>query len=342
MFRYNELLPVRDGALHVPLHIGWTPLYHCSRAAEAVGVEAVFVKDDSLNPSASSKDRASAMVVSRAVELGYDAVCTASTGNAAASLAACCCSMGLPCIVLVPAETPAAKLLQMRAFNACVIPVEGSYDQAFDIARNACETFGWMNRSAGYNPYLVEGKKTLAWEMAEQMRFHPPDAVAVSVGDGSIVSGICKGFGEMVRLGLMEKTPRVIGVQAEGSDVLVRAWNAWKTTGRLDFTPVSDPRTAADSICVGYPREGIRALRSVASTGGTFIAVDDAGCTSEIGGGNPARQKDKAGNEKQAGNGDAERVARQSGGIRGWAGNTEHGSSPSKLLPNKGKIGFFG
>jgi len=275
MFRYRELLPVDDPAAHVPLHIGWTPVYHCPEAASAAGVREVYIKDDGMNPTASTKDRASAMVVGRARELGYDAVCTASTGNAAASLAACCRSVGMPCIVLVPAAAPRAKLIQMLAYGASVIPVDGTYDQAFDLAIQACETFGWMNRSAGFNPCLVEGKKTCAWELGEQMRFELPDAVFVSVGDGSIISGICKGFREMKSLGFTRRIPRVFGVQAQGSRVLTDAWESGGNSGTIDFTPAPVSVTVADSISVGYPREGIRALRSVRSTGGGFLAVTD-------------------------------------------------------------------
>lgn len=276
IFRYEELLPVKDPAYHVPLHIGWTPVYTSPTAAAVTGLSNVAIKDDGLNPTGSSKDRASAMVVARAMELDYDAVCTASTGNAAASLAACCRSVGMPCIVLVPAATPTAKLLQMLAFGAHVIPVDGSYDQAFELAVRACEAFGWMNRSAGYNPYLVEGKKTLAWELGEQMQFDLPHAVFVSVGDGSIISGICKGFEEQLHLGFIDHVPRVYGVQAEGAPVLADAWEHMLETGRCDFTPMAGSATVADSINVGYPREGIRALRSVKATGGAFITVSDA------------------------------------------------------------------
>lgn len=275
MFRYMDLLPVEDPDCHVPLHIGWTPLYNCPRSAQTTEIESVLVKDDGVNPSASYKDRASAMVVARAVELGYDAICTASTGNAAASLAACCRSIHMPCVVFVPATTPQAKLIQMLAYGAHVFRVDGSYDQAFQLACDACEEFGWMNRSAGYNPYLVEGKKTGALELVEQTGFNPPDAVFVSVGDGSIITGLCKGFLECKQLGLTKKVPRVFGIQANGSDVLVRAWEHMASSGECDFVVNANATTMADSICVGEPREGVRALRAVAKVNGAFIGVSD-------------------------------------------------------------------
>ncbi|MCD4653638.1 pyridoxal-phosphate dependent enzyme, partial [bacterium] len=187
----------------------------------------------------------------------------------------CSKSVNLPCIVFVPAATPQAKLIQMLAYGAFVFRVDCSYDDAFSLATLACEEFGWMNRSAGYNPYLVEGKKTGALELAEQTGFKLPDAVFVSVGDGSIITGLCKGFQELKILGYIQKVPRVFGVQAEGSDVLVKASSLWNGTDKVDFVPNPSAKTIADSICVGEPREGIRALKAVRKTGGEFIRVSD-------------------------------------------------------------------
>ncbi|MBN1296940.1 threonine synthase [bacterium] len=282
MFRYSDLLPITDASRNVPLQIGWTPVYSCPRAATVMGLKDVLVKDDGVNPSASYKDRASAMVVGRAMELGYDAVCTASTGNAAASLAACCRSVEMPCVVFVPSGTPQSKLIQMLAYGACVIPVAGTYDDAFNLAVDACEEFGWMNRSAGYSPYLVEGKKTGALELVEQTSGSVPDSVFVSVGDGSIITGLCKGFSEAVKLGLISRLPKVFGVQATGASVLVNAWNTYRETGELSLTPMPAAATIADSICVGTPREGIRAVQAVHATGGGFIAVDESAIRAAI------------------------------------------------------------
>jgi threonine synthase len=275
IFRYMELLPVLNPDAHVPLQIGWSPLYASEAGAEKMGLKHLLIKDDSQNPTASYKDRASALAVARAAELGYSAICTASTGNAAASLAACCRAVHFPCIVFVPEKTPAAKLIQMLAYGAIVFRVEGSYDDAFDISVKACETFDWMNRSAGYNPYLVEGKKTGAWELAEQTGFNLPDTVFVSVGDGSIISGLCKGFQELHQLDYIPHRPCVIGVQAAGANALVRAWNRYAETGVPDIDTTIKPSTIADSISVGVPREGIRALRMVKATDGFFMDVSD-------------------------------------------------------------------
>lgn len=275
IFRYRELLPVLEEESHIPLHVGWTPLYESAAAADLMGLGRVLVKDDGLNPSASYKDRASAIAVARARELDYEAVCTASTGNAAASLAACCASVHMPCIVLVPSSTPQAKLIQMMAFGATVIPIEGTYDDAFNLTAEICNEFEWMNRSAGLNPYLVEGKKTGALELAEQTGFNLPDYVFVSVGDGSIITGLCKGFKELRLLGFTDRCPKVIGVQARGANVLVKAWERFLQTAEAIIEPNRDVSTVADSICVGEPREGIRALKSVKSLGGYFMEVSD-------------------------------------------------------------------
>ncbi len=275
IFRYMELLPVLNPDAHIPLQIGWSPLYASATGAEKLGLKHLLIKDDSHNPTASYKDRASAMAVARAAELGFSAICTASTGNAAASLAACSRAVHFPCVVFVPEKTPTAKLIQMLAYGAIVFRVEGTYDDAFEISIRACETFDWMNRSAGYNPYLVEGKKTGAWELAEQTGFNLPDTVFVSVGDGSIISGLCKGFQELAELGYVKHIPRVIGVQATGANTLVRAWNRFVETGALDIDTTIQPSTIADSISVGIPREGIRALRMVKAANGFMMAVSD-------------------------------------------------------------------
>jgi threonine synthase len=275
MFRYHELLPVLNKDTHVPLQIGWTPLYDCPDAAERIGVSRIIVKDDSFNPTLSYKDRASAMAVSRARELGYRAVCTASTGNAAASLAACCRSVRLPCAVIVPQTVSRSKLFQMHAYGATVILVDGTYDETLNLAQDASTTFGWMNRSAGFNPYLVEGKKTGALEMGEQTGFNLPDCVFVPVGDGSIISGICKGFEELRQLELTDKCPVVIGVQAEGANALVRAWRFFNETGIIKIEKHAHAGTIAGSISVAFPREGYRALKAVQSTGGFFMDVSE-------------------------------------------------------------------
>ncbi len=274
ILRYEPLLPFENPAYFPPLRIGQTPVYHVNALAKYLGIRDILIKDDGLNPSGSYKDRASGVVVARALELGYPVVACASTGNAAASLAACCAAVQMPCVVFVPEEAPAAKLTQIAAFGAYLVAVKGSYDQAVDLATTACRKFGWFNRSAGMNPYLVEGKKTGAYELAEFMSFQLPDAVFVGVGDGSVITGICKGFEEFKRLGLIDTVPRVFGVQSVGASVLADAFRVFRRTATIDIRPRT-VFTCADSISVGNPREGVRAIKSVYKTGGDILAVTD-------------------------------------------------------------------
>jgi len=275
MWRYRDLLPLSPDALVPPLRVGNTPLYSAPRLAADLGVGQAWVKDDGLNPTGSLKDRASALVVARAAEAGIRIVSTASTGNAAAALAGMCASMGaaIRAIIFVPAAAPEAKIAQLLVYGATVVLVEASYDVAFDLCYELCLSEGWYCRNTGINPYTVEGKKTVAYEIAEQMTWDVPDVVIVSVGDGNIIAGVHKGFIDLLELGWIERIPRLIGVQAEGSSPLVSAWQ--KGIDARDMQPV-DAHTIADSISAGLPRDRSRALRAVRETGGAFVAVTDA------------------------------------------------------------------
>ena len=268
-WRYRDLLPVSPAAALPALPVGWTPLFPAPRLAAALGVRALHVKDDGRNPTASLKDRASSVGVLKAIEFGYRAIACASTGNAASSLAGLAAATGLDSAIFVPGRTPEPKLTQLLIFGATVLKVRGTYEQAFELCREACERFGWYNRNGGTNPYLVEGKKTAGLEIAEQLGEGIPDWVVVSVGDGCTIGGIAKGLDEMHRLGVIPRMPRLLGVQAEGARPLVDAF----ASGR---DPVPGPaRTVADSIAVGTPRNGRRALAAVRASGGAMIAVPD-------------------------------------------------------------------
>jgi threonine synthase len=272
MWRYRPLMPLGAESRVPPLHIGWTPLYDTPRLAADLGLRAAWVKDDGRNPTGSFKDRASAMIVSRAMELGIETISTASTGNAAAALAGMCASLGMQPIIFVPASAPEAKIAQLLVYGAQVLLVEASYDVAFDLCTQMCAIEGWYCRNTGMNPYTAEGKKTAAFEMAEQFGWELPDAVVVTVGDGNIIAGMHKGFSDLHRLGWIERIPRLIGVQAEGSSPLVQAWQSGMHA--RDMQPV-DAHTLADSISAGLPRDRSRALRAVRETGGAFVAVTD-------------------------------------------------------------------
>jgi threonine synthase len=270
MWRYLPLLPIDDESFIGPLNVGWTPLYEAKRIREYLGVDSLWIKDDGRNPTASLKDRASAIAVVKAQELNLNILTCASTGNAASSLAGASASLGLKNYIFVPKTAPKAKIAQLLVFGATVFAVNGSYDTAFDLSIEATENFGWYNRNTAYNPYMVEGKKTVALEIAEQLNFEVPDYVFVSVGDGCIISGVNKGFYDLLKLGFVDKMPKLVAVQAYGCRPIVDAVNGDGIIRKFD-----NPETIADSISVGIPRNGLMAVRDIKNSGGFGIAVTD-------------------------------------------------------------------
>jgi threonine synthase len=284
IWRYLPLLPVEDpGHLGTPLRaVGWTPFFSPSRLAENLGLSHLWLKDDGRNPTASLKDRASAVVVARAQAIEAEVVVTASTGNAGAALAGMAAAAGMPAVILAPRNAPQAKVAQLLIFGARVFLVDGSYDDAFDLTLEAADAFGWYCRNTGYNPFTAEGKKTAAYEICEQLtcavradreppkQWEVPDAVFVSVGDGNIISGLHKGFKDLFELGWIERVPRLYGVQTRGSAAIYNAF----VRGTEDIQPVV-AQTLADSISVNLPRDGLRAIRAATETGGAYIAVGD-------------------------------------------------------------------
>ena len=273
-WRYKRLLPLAPDAAVPPLAVGWTPLYETPRIARELGLRRVWLKDDGLNPTGSLKDRASALVLARALELGIKTVSAASTGNAAAALAGLGASLpAIDIVIFVPADAPPAKIAQLLVYGAEVLLVEGSYDEAFDLCMETCAAQGWYSRNTGVNPFTTEGKKTAALEIAEQLNWRAPDAVAVSVGDGSIISGLYKGFYDLRQLGWIDAMPRLIGIQAEGSAVLANAFSNGLAAQDIRPEPAS---TIADSIASALPRDRAKALRAVRRSGGCFLTVADA------------------------------------------------------------------
>jgi threonine synthase len=215
------------------------------------------------------------MVVARALEQGIRTVSTASTGNAAAALAGVGASVQqekIEIIIFVPATAPEAKIAQLLVYGATVLLVEDTYDVAFDLCFEMCQAEGWYCRSTAINPFTTEGKKTVAYEIAEQMGWQVPDVVVVSVGDGNIIAGVYKGFYDLVQLGWIERIPRLIGVQAEGSSPLVRAWEQGISAAEMQTVEVN---TVADSIAAGLPRDRAKALQAVRKTNGAFVAIPD-------------------------------------------------------------------
>jgi len=279
-WRYKPLMPLAPDAKVPSLSVGWTPLYDAPRIARKLGLRSVCVKDDGANPTGSLKDRASTLVLARALEQGIGTVSTASTGNAAAALAGLGASLPeVDIVIFVPASAPAAKIAQLLVYGAEVLLVEGSYDEAFDLCMETCAAQGWYSRNTGVNPFTTEGKKTVALEIAEQLNWRAPDVVAVSVGDGSIISGLYKGFSDLVTLGWIDAMPRLIGVQAEGSAVLANAFDQGLAAQDITREAVS---TIADSIASELPRDRAKALRAVRSTGGGFVTVSDAAIQAAI------------------------------------------------------------
>jgi threonine synthase len=269
MWRYELLLPLRDGDRRPPLRVGWTPLYRVERLASELGVRELYVKDDGRNPSASAKDRAGAVVIAHALERGIGRIVCASTGNAASSLACLAAPLHIETVLFVPASTPRAKIAQLMVYGAAVITVDGNYDQVYDLSLLATREYGWYNRNTGYNPFTREGKKTLSYEVCEQLGWECPDLVFVPVGDGNLLSGVWKGFRDLYEIGLIVKLPRLVACQAEKSDAVKRAF---ESGGRLE--PVSGD-TIADSVSVQLPRDGTAAVRALVESGGFAIGADD-------------------------------------------------------------------
>jgi threonine synthase len=272
MWRYRALLPVEAATVVPPILVGSTPMHSATRLAEAVGAGEVWVKDEGRQPTASLKDRASAMAVAKATEAGARVVTTSSTGNAAAALSGICASVGMANVIFVPASAPPAKITQLLAYGSTVLLVDGVYDDAVALCMHAAAARGWYNRTTGFNPYMSEGKKTVSYEIAEDLGWEAPDAVFVSVGDGCIIGGVYKGFADLAALGWIDRMPRIYGVQAEGSNYLAEAWARGEDV--LTKPPIS-ASTVADSISAGLPRDRIKAIRAVEATEGAYVTVSD-------------------------------------------------------------------
>ena len=269
MWRYRPLLPINATSAVPPLTVGWTPIYDCKKLAERYGPKQVLIKDDGRNPTASFKDRPSALAVVKAQEAGARIITTASSGNAGSALAGMCASVEMQSVIFVPAYAPPAKIAQLQIYGATVVIVEGTYDEAYDLCIEASRRFGWYQRSTGYNPFTREGKKTAALEIAEQLNWDVPDKVFVAVGDGNIISGLWKGFNDLHRIGFIDRLPQMIGVQSDTASAIVDAANG---DGNVREAPAN---TIADSINVGKPRDATMAVRAIRESGGSGVKVSD-------------------------------------------------------------------
>ncbi len=273
IWRYLPLLPIHPGATIPPLSVGWTPLYPSRRLAGELGLNALWIKDDGRQPTASFKDRASAIALVKARESGAEIITAASTGNAAAALSGLCASMQQANVIFVPETAPQAKIAQLRVFGSRVFLVRGTYNEAFELCLKATRTYGWYNRNTGFNPYMAEGKKTAAYEICEQLGWKAPDRIFVSVGDGCIIGGLHKGLKDLLALEWIDKMPKLMGVQAAGSNYM---YAAWKNKEDIITKPPINAQTVADSISADLPRDRIKALAAVNETGGAFICVEDS------------------------------------------------------------------
>jgi threonine synthase len=276
MWRYKDLLPLSSNVTIDYSPIGWTPLYYAEKLAQKLEFKFLWIKDEGRNPTGSLKDRSSSLGVLKAKEFNFPTITCASGGNAATSLAAFARFADIQCVVFVPSNIKKGRLAQLIAFGAKIVSVLGTYDEAYDLCNQVVKEWGWYNRNCAINPYLIEGKKTVALEICEQMGWEVPDWVVVPVSDGCTIAGIWKGFSEFKRIGLIKKLPKLIGIQAEGCKPLVDAFR----TGE----PIKDviPNTIADVLATGHPNNGIKALNAVRESGGILDSVKDEEIVSAI------------------------------------------------------------
>ena len=269
MWRYAPMMGIKEDHIDEMLRIGWTPLVKSRNLKKELGLKELYIKDDGLNPSGSSKDRASGVAVLKAIEAGAKVISCSSTGNAASSCACHAAHMGLPAVIFVPKRAPIGKLTQISLYGATLVVVDGDYKAAFKLSKEAIAKHHWYNRNAAINPFMVEGKKTVSLEIAEQLDFNPTDWVVVSVGDGCTVGGVYKGFYELHKIGLIKHIPRILGVQSTGCEPFVVA--------NKNHEPLKEceENTIADSIAVGIPRNPIKALRAIEYSHGAWISVPD-------------------------------------------------------------------
>ncbi len=269
IWRYLPLLPVQESPTNTSIRVGGTPLVSFPNLAENHGVSSFQIKDDTRNPSGSLKDRATELALQHARQQGQNAIVAASTGNAGSSLAALSAHHGRPSIIFAPAAAPPAKLTQIRQHGARLVPVDGNYDTAFDLAFEYATKNEVYCRNTGINPILAEGKKTVALEIAEEKNWQAPHHIFVPVGDGCIISGVFKGFFDLMALGWIDAMPALHAVQAEGSAAIV---NSLKRGGEIEAV---ESETIADSISVDHPRDGDKARRAILESGGLGFKVSD-------------------------------------------------------------------
>jgi len=271
IWKWHEFLPVEDLSCVVSLGEGYTPLIHTEALTRATGLERLYIKNDTLLPTGSLKDRSNAVGISKGKEFGVTTPAVVSTGNAAVSVSAYAAVAGMQAVVIIPAGTSPQKVAQIAIYGPRIIPVEGTYDQVASIYRAALEEFGWYD-SLSTNPYRLEGKKSYAFEVWEQLEGEVPDWMFHCIAGGAGVVAAYKGFRELKGLGWVEKLPQMVAAQADACAPVVRAFE----TGAEEVTPVEAGETIAESIRVGKSSPmATRALWDVKASGGTAVGVTD-------------------------------------------------------------------
>lgn len=275
MWKYRELLPVQNSANIVSLGEGGTKLHRCVRLGDEFGIEEFYVKDETRNPTGSFKDRPISVAVTKAKEFGVNTVVTSSSGNAGASLSAYAAKAGITCFVFTPKNVSPGPLSQMTAHGARIVMIKGSVSDSFELAQVVAKEYGWMNVTSTYLcPYATEGDKTVGYEVSEQLEWKVPQWLLIPIGAGPLLFGIFKGFTELVKFGLIDDLPRMVGVQAEGCAPIAKAF----MEGRMEVSPWKNPKTIAsgiaDPLC-GYTQDGNLTLEIIRKSRGMAIAVSD-------------------------------------------------------------------
>ena len=267
--KYLDFYPIRDKRKLITLNEGGTPLYHAKNLGKQLGLKNLYIKYEGANPTGAFKDRGTMVEVTKAIELGKQAVVCASSGNMAASVSAYCAKANMPAYVLVPQGTPIGKLAQTLAYGARIIQVRGNYDSASKLTREIALKNG--HYLAGDYAYRLEGQKSQAFEIAEQLNWKSPDRLFIPVGCGTNSSAIWKGFKEYQMLGFIDTLPKIVGVQAKGADPVVQSFRK----NLKDVEPMEKPMTISSAICVGDPLDGKKILRTLYESNGMAISAGD-------------------------------------------------------------------
>ncbi len=272
LWRYRELLPLEDAAKIIDLGAGFTPLHECKRLAEALGLRRLYIKNDTVNPTGSFKDRPATVAISKSIEFGFRAAGCASTGNLAAATAAHAAKAGLPCYVFIPSNIEKSKILQAAAYGAKIIAVKGTYDDANRLAAQASYEYDLAIVNINVRPYYVEGSKTIVFEICEQLGWRAPENLIIPVGSGALLCAVWRGLKQFNELELIDELKtKIIGAQPEGCSPIVRAYKS----NLGDVSPIEKPDTVAKSLAIGDPGDGIYALRSIKESGGLAECATD-------------------------------------------------------------------